>query len=929
MTASTLATLRPNFVFECDYRKGLIFDRISALGPSSILGVSTWVNTPKGKALRLLRNGTKNGLLYNAVPTNITSGTYIFMFRRNALTTGIEEFIYQTAGFSCYMSGNYIGIYDYTSGGFKTSGVGIVDRNLHVFVCRFRSGVGVGTATYLDGVRGLDVTWTSGAVAAGLSVGNGPDAPLSGGCDASYLAISTAIDISDEDISRLSAELLNGGYVSTLSKRNFAQPEPAEVEVIATRDVLVDGDMEAVGTTAWPIYIPGTISKETTTPHGGSKCLRVAYNGVANPAVYQGGLAAGRRVRVTGWYRGDGAGTSVPKVFAAGVFQDTGTNSNTWQYFDITYMGTDGQLRLYAWGGSGYSEFDDIQVLESVGRYDSQLLNDGSMEMAGVTKWTAVAATLSKQTTNPQSGSQCLRITANAAGGTQYPSAVQTVTTVGKRYRLTGWVKSNGVRTPYIWIGASSVWVGTTSTSWQYFDIAYTATHTTITFLFSIVGPTGTEYVEFDDILLVEDCLVGHWDMSGRDGLWRDLSTGGNNLTKVGQVGIVRGLFEKATQFDGSTGYLTKAVANFRSVDDRGSITAWVRLSSLAGTNHTIFSSADNASAAYYLWFYLTNGKLAISQRNADTADVVTSTNTLRISEWYHVALTSSGTAWKLYINGASETLIVTAGANTGDWFSDATLRDNISIGVWQSNAPNWFFNGLINPVKLYSKTLSDAEVLTDYQRGARLLRYRNTFLDAPVTLAASSRELSDFQISTGTWKISEDSSSQKWLECVTAGVAYIPSTQAFGTFQWDVWKGSDVAAPFVLMISSKIGTYIEASQYAYMLHFSAVERFHFGETTNGVYSDKFYSVLDYGVTSTRYRIRVTRTHSGIFTTYVRGGVFTSWTQVSAFFGTNPFTDLTTTTSKFFCIDFDAGDKISNICMVEGVLDPTTFPEII
>ena len=66
---------------------------------------------------------------------------------------------------------------------------------------------------------------------------------------------------------------------------------------------------------------------------------------------------------------------------------------------------------------------------------------------------------------------------------------------------------------------------------------------------------------------------------------------------------------------------------------------------------------------------------------------------------------------------------------------------------------------------------------------------------------------------------------------------------------------------------------------------------------------------------NTWYRIRITRSTSGVFTVYILGGNFTNWTLVSTTggSGTNPVTDNTYTTSSYFVMDLDANDRVSGI----------------
>jgi len=125
---------------------------------------------------------------------------------------------------------------------------------------------------------------------------------------------------------------------------------------------LVDGDMEAADTSAWTAGNSATLTKESGTPHGGSLCLRVAYNGVAAPSANQNIVVTGNTYRVTGWARGDG--TSVP-AFVCGTVLWAGTSSTSWQSFNVLFTASTITVKLYMNGGvSGYIEFDDVRVSE-------------------------------------------------------------------------------------------------------------------------------------------------------------------------------------------------------------------------------------------------------------------------------------------------------------------------------------------------------------------------------------------------------------------------------------------------------------------------------------------------------------------------------------------------------------------------------------
>jgi len=249
-----------------------------------------------------------------------------------------------------------------------------------------------------------------------------------------------------------------------------------------------DGNMEAAGTGAW-YPSQATLSKETVTPHTGLQSLRVTYNGFTDGAAYIGGITGGRVYHITGWARGDGG--SSPLVSSAWMTPTyfAGTTDNSWQAFDVTVIASTDILQFGSHNLSSghYVEFDDISVTDvTAGSYP------------------AIAATVSKQTTNPHGGKQVLRVTAD---GTQvYGDSYQNILTTGKRYRITGWARAGGSAAyPSIFFGGNNqVWSGSVSTAWQRFDVTSSPIGGGQLFLIAF-GVTGAgQYVEFDDVMVTE-----------------------------------------------------------------------------------------------------------------------------------------------------------------------------------------------------------------------------------------------------------------------------------------------------------------------------------------------------------------------------------------------------------------------------------------
>jgi len=125
-----------------------------------------------------------------------------------------------------------------------------------------------------------------------------------------------------------------------------------------------------------------------------------------------------------------------------------------------------------------------------------QLMADGDMEKAGVTDWIAGnSCILTKEASVLNGGSQCIKIYRAGSFGTAY----QNILTTGVTYRVRGYVRSDGISTGSVFIGTTNVFVSTTSTEWQYFDVSLVSNNV---FLQLKKESTLDSYVEFNDILV-------------------------------------------------------------------------------------------------------------------------------------------------------------------------------------------------------------------------------------------------------------------------------------------------------------------------------------------------------------------------------------------------------------------------------------------
>lgn len=213
--------------------------------------------------------------------------------------------------------------------------------------------------------------------------------------------------------------------------------------------------------------------------------------------------------------------------------------------------------------------------------------------------------------------------------------------------------------------------------------------------------------------------LVGWWTFNGGDisnGAILDRS--GNSRTGTpaniatstfyapGEVG-------QAVNFDGVNDEVSMPVAG--ATGTLGSVSAWV-YTYASSTQQAVLTSSATADTTHELRFSINNTScgfqcMTIVENNGGTANVVRGGTEIKPLRWYHLVWTSNGSTYKMYVNGVAETLTVTAGTNTGNWFSDISTRVNYKIGILTRTSSVIPFTGKIDEVRVYNRELSPSEI--------------------------------------------------------------------------------------------------------------------------------------------------------------------------------------------------------------------------
>lgn len=279
----------------------------------------------------------------------------------------------------------------------------------------------------------------------------------------------------------------------------------------------------------------------------------------------------------------------------------------------------------------------------------------------------------------------------------------------------------------------------------------------------------------------------------------------------------------------------------------------------------------------------------------------------------------------KLWINNVQQTL-----AFTGTIPATTATTHDTAIGRANAGVPT-YLDGEVEEVRLYNRPLPPEEIEALYLEGARIVTFQDDLSDATITLGAAEsgagKRLSGTQwiISTGSWKLSDRVGGlpgEKEIENTVAGILWQNSPQAYGTWELDYYKESDSALTRMLLVADVIGPENAAGQDGYGLTVDENERLHLRRYTAGVPADLFYTDMAYVALQTWYKFRVTRSAIGEFHVYIKGGAYTNWTLVVEAWGNNPVTDNTHKTSRYICLDFDAGDRFIPAVHMHGVVAP-------
>jgi hypothetical protein len=203
----------------------------------------------------------------------------------------------------------------------------------------------------------------------------------------------------------------------------------------------------------------------------------------------------------------------------------------------------------------------------------------------------------------------------------------------------------------------------------------------------------------------------------GSGAMVSDLTGNGNNGDVSGATWTSAGRYGQALSFDGVSNWITVPESPSLDLTTGMTIEAWVNPASITGWQSILYKERPdpaNAGMAWALYSSDSNAPPAIYGVVAGASGNglwthATGTTNLPLNTWSHVAASYDGSALRLYVNGTLVRTLSLPG-------SLMTTAGPLRIG---GNAPSvpfggQFFNGSIDEIRIYNRSLSQADIQAD-----------------------------------------------------------------------------------------------------------------------------------------------------------------------------------------------------------------------
>jgi hypothetical protein len=175
--------------------------------------------------------------------------------------------------------------------------------------------------------------------------------------------------------------------------------------------------------------------------------------------------------------------------------------------------------------------------------------------------------------------------------------------------------------------------------------------------------------------------------------------------------------------FDGSDDYITAGSDSALNIYNSGlTLETWVKTSYTPTYSDVIMQRMENAmGASGYSFEINSNGTLSSYYYYYGSGPMLTSNQAINDDRWHHIVATFGSTDYAIYIDGHMDVQGIGSYPTSG-----SSVDLSFNIGRF-SEAPDGYFKGSIDLVRVYSRALNSSEILSNYQSGNIEMRYRTS----------------------------------------------------------------------------------------------------------------------------------------------------------------------------------------------------------
>lgn len=185
-----------------------------------------------------------------------------------------------------------------------------------------------------------------------------------------------------------------------------------------------------------------------------------------------------------------------------------------------------------------------------------------------------------------------------------------------------------------------------------------------------------------------------------------------NNYDGViqGSPSIVSGQIGDAMNFDGVDDevFITSPTKVLNS--SVGALSFWAfNATAVESLGLSVYFNSLNTTAFNILMSAGTLPRIDITNVSGTLILRITSTVTAPLSQWNHIVVQTTGSAYEMFINGSGVATSTTTGSNNGDWFDTLTLQF-MNLGLIGSD-PLTFKTGILDETRVFDRPLTGSEI--------------------------------------------------------------------------------------------------------------------------------------------------------------------------------------------------------------------------